>query len=98
LFENRAHMPHVEETPHDADYWNADTTVPNFTDPKVEEAFQFLVDVMDKYKDAPSPSAYQKIGGSPFTAGRAAMSHPARLAALMEAKEIIDRDLVRSIS
>lgn len=56
------------------EYWNKDYTAPNFTDPKVVEAFQFLSDLVNKYHVAPSPSQSQKFGGSPFTAGQAAMS------------------------
>jgi len=58
----------------EADYWNKDFTVPNFTDPKVVEAMQFLADMINKDKVAPSPSASQKFGGSPFQAGQAAMA------------------------
>jgi multiple sugar transport system substrate-binding protein len=57
-----------------ANYWNADYTVPNFTDPKVVEAFQFLADMINKYHVAPSPTQSQKFGGDPFMAGQAAMT------------------------
>ena len=56
------------------EYWNADYTVPNFTDPKVVEAFQFLADLINKHHVAPSPTQSQKFGGSPFQAGQAAMA------------------------
>jgi len=55
------------------EYWNKDYTVPNFTDPKLIEAWQFLSDMINKYHVAPSPSQSQKFGGSPFQAGQAAM-------------------------
>jgi len=58
----------------EAEYWLENYTKPNFTDPKVVEAFQFLADMINKYKVAPSPSASQKFGGSPFQAGQAAMA------------------------
>jgi multiple sugar transport system substrate-binding protein len=58
----------------DADYWDSTYTKPNFTDPKVVEAFQFLTDIVNKYKVTPSPAAWTKLGGSPFQSGQAAMS------------------------
>lgn len=58
----------------EADYWKNDYTEPNFTDPAVVEAFQFLADMINKHKVAPSPAAQQKFNGSAFQAGQAAMS------------------------
>lgn len=58
----------------EAQYWLENYTKPNFNDPKVVEAFQFLADMILKYKVAPSPTASQKFGGSPFQAGQAAMA------------------------
>ncbi len=57
-----------------AEYWKNDYTEPNFTDPAVVEAFQFLADMINKYKVAPSPAAQLKFSGSAFQAGQAAMS------------------------
>jgi multiple sugar transport system substrate-binding protein len=57
-----------------SDYWKDNYTTPNFTDPKVEEAFQFLSDMINHYMIAPSPAAQQKFSGSAFQAGQAAMS------------------------
>jgi multiple sugar transport system substrate-binding protein len=57
-----------------ADYWKNDYTEPNFTDPAVVEAFQFLADLINKDKAAPSPAAQQKFSGSAFQAGQAAMA------------------------
>jgi multiple sugar transport system substrate-binding protein len=56
------------------EYWNADYTQPNFTDPKVIEAWQFLADLINKHHVTPSPAQSQKFGGSPFQAGQAAMA------------------------
>jgi len=56
-----------------AEYWKNDYTEPNFTDPAVVEAFQFLADMINKYKVAPSPAAQAKFSGSAFQAGQAAM-------------------------
>ena len=56
-----------------AEYWKNDYTEPNFTDPAVVEAFQFLTDMINKDKVAPSPAAQQKFSGSAFQAGQAAM-------------------------
>ncbi|MEZ4869429.1 MAG: extracellular solute-binding protein [Caldilineaceae bacterium] len=58
----------------EAEYWKNDYTEPNFTDPAVVEAFQFLADMINKYQVAPSPAAQQKFNGSAFQAGQAAMS------------------------
>ena len=57
-----------------ADYWKDNYTTPNFTDPAVVEAFQFLSDMINKYQVAPSPAAQQKFSGSAFQAGQAAIS------------------------
>lgn len=57
----------------EADYWKNNYTEPNFTDPKVVQAFQFLADMINKHKVAPSPAAQQKFNGSAFQAGQAAM-------------------------
>lgn len=57
-----------------ADYWKNNYTEPNFTDPAVVEAFQFLTDMINKHKVAPSPAAQLKFSGSAFQAGQAAMS------------------------
>jgi len=56
------------------DYWKDNYTTPNFTDPLVVEAFQFLADMINKDQVAPSPAAQQKFSGSAFIAGQAAMS------------------------
>lgn len=58
----------------EADYWLENYTKPNFTDPKVVEAFQFLTDMINKDKVAPSPAAQLKFSGSVFQAGQAAMA------------------------
>jgi multiple sugar transport system substrate-binding protein len=58
----------------EADYWKDNYTTANFTDPKVVEAFQFLTDLINVDKCAPSPAAQQKFSGSAFQAGQAAMS------------------------
>lgn len=58
----------------EAEYWKDNYTTPNFTDPKVVEAFQFLTDLINKYKVAPSPAAQAKFSGSAFQAGQAAIS------------------------
>lgn len=58
----------------EADYWKDNYTTANFTDPKVVEAFQFLYDMINTYKVAPSPAAQLKFSGSAFQAGQAAMS------------------------
>lgn len=58
----------------EAEYWLENYTKPNFTDPKVMEAFQFLADMILKYKVAPSPAAQLKFSGSAFQAGQAAMA------------------------
>jgi multiple sugar transport system substrate-binding protein len=57
-----------------AEYWLENYTKPNFTDPKVVEAFQFLTDMINKDKVAPSPAAQAKFSGSAFQAGQAAMA------------------------
>jgi multiple sugar transport system substrate-binding protein len=57
-----------------ADYWKNNYTEPNFTDPAVIEAFQFLADMINKEKVAPSPAAQAKFSGSAFQAGQAAMA------------------------
>jgi multiple sugar transport system substrate-binding protein len=56
------------------DYWKDNYTTPNFTDPAVVEAFQFLTDLINKYQVAPSPAAAQKFSGSVFQAGQAAFA------------------------
>jgi multiple sugar transport system substrate-binding protein len=56
-----------------ADYWKDNYTTPNFTDPLVVEAFQFLTDLINKYQVAPSPVAAAKFD-SAFQAGQAAMA------------------------
>jgi multiple sugar transport system substrate-binding protein len=58
----------------DAEYWLDNYTKPNFTDPKVVEAFQFLSDMINTHKVAPSPAAQLKFSGSAFQAGQAAMA------------------------
>lgn len=55
------------------EYWNADYTAPNFTDPKVVEALQFQSDLINKFHVAPSRAQVTAMSGSPFTAGQAAM-------------------------
>jgi len=57
-----------------AEYWKNDYTEPNFTDPAVQEAFQFLTDMINKDKVTPSPAAQAKFSGSAFQAGQAAMA------------------------
>jgi ABC-type glycerol-3-phosphate transport system substrate-binding protein len=57
-----------------AEYWKDNYTTPNFTDPAVIEAFQFLADMINKNKVAPSPAAQLKFSGSAFQAGQAAIS------------------------
>jgi len=56
------------------DYWKDNYTTPNFTDPAVVEAFQFLADMINKDQVSPSPAATQKFNGSVFQAGQAAFS------------------------
>ena len=58
----------------ESDYWKDNYTTANFTDPKVVEAFQFLADMINKYKVAPSPAAQAKFSGSAFQGGQAALS------------------------
>jgi multiple sugar transport system substrate-binding protein len=58
----------------ESDYWKDNYTTANFTDPKVVESFQFLSDMINSFKVAPSPAAQQKFSGSAFQAGQAAMS------------------------
>ena len=55
------------------DYWKDNYTTPNFTDPAVVEAFQFLTDLINKNMVSPSPAAAQKFNGSAFQAGQAAI-------------------------
>jgi multiple sugar transport system substrate-binding protein len=57
-----------------AEYWLENYTKPNFTDPKVVEAFQFMTDMINKYKVAPSPASQLKFSGSVFQSGQAAMA------------------------
>ena len=57
-----------------AEYWKDNYTTPNFTDPAVGEAFQFLTDMINKDMVSPSPTASQKFNGSAFQAGQAAFS------------------------
>lgn len=57
-----------------SDYWKDNYTTANFTDPAVVGAFQFLADMINKDKVAPSPAAQQKFNGSAFQAGQAAIS------------------------
>jgi multiple sugar transport system substrate-binding protein len=57
-----------------AEYWKDNYTTANFTDPGVVGAFQFLTDMINKDKCAPSPAATQKFNGSVFQAGQAAIS------------------------
>jgi len=57
-----------------SDYWKDGYTTPNFTDPAVVAAFQFLADMINKDQVAPSPAAQAKFSGSAFQAGQAAIS------------------------
>jgi multiple sugar transport system substrate-binding protein len=57
-----------------ADYWKDNYTTPNFTDPAVVEAFQYLTDLINKDQVAPSPAAAAKFSGSVFQAGQAAIA------------------------
>jgi multiple sugar transport system substrate-binding protein len=56
------------------DYWKDNYTTPNFTDPAVVEAFQYLTDLINKDQVAPSPAAAAKFSGSVFQAGQAAIA------------------------
>lgn len=58
----------------EAEYWLDNYTKPNFTDEKVVQAFQFLTDLINVDKCAPSPAAQAKFSGSAFQAGQAALS------------------------
>jgi multiple sugar transport system substrate-binding protein len=58
----------------EAEYWLDNYTKANFNDAKVVEAFQFLTDMINKHKVAPSPAAQLKFSGSVFQSGQAAMA------------------------
>jgi multiple sugar transport system substrate-binding protein len=57
-----------------ADYWKDNYTTPNFSDPAVVEAFQFMTDLINKYQVSPSPAQALKFSGSVFQSGQAAIA------------------------